>query len=155
LNSCNNNDDRLEGYRVNDPIISFNKYYFTYDTKFNIYLYTTKGIDSLSVKDTVFIGVTEFNRSDGKPCPVNGSELNILIETASGDQEFFRLDSQINLWYPDNVTGYTKILPIKYSSEQYPSNGMLEINPNGDKISAEYHSWWNGHLVTDTLYFQP
>ena len=152
--SCDNNEDRLDGYRVRDPIIGFGKYYLTYDSNYDLYVYTIKDIDSLSTKDTVFIGVTEFNRSDGKPCPAKGLELTILLKTESGDQEIYSLDSEINLWYPDNVTGYTKILPLKYS-QYYPYNGMLEINPKGDKIYAEYYSWWNNHLATDKLYFQP
>jgi len=155
LNSCNNNDDRLEGYRVRDPIIGFGKYFLTYNSNFDMYVYTFKDIDSLSEGDTVFIGVTEFVRSDGKSVPVKGTELTILLKTESGDYENFRLDSEINRWYPDNVTGYTKILPLKYLTQYYPFNGTLEINPAGDKIYAEYHSWWNNHSATDTLYFKP
>ena len=153
--SCNYNENGLEGYSVRDPLIGFTKYYLTYNTNYNLYVYTSKGIDSVSVNDTVFISVSEFNRSDGKPCPAKGTELTILLKTKSGDCEIFRLDSELNLRYPDNITGYAKILPLSYSSEYYPFNGKLEINSKGDKIVAEYHSWWNGHLVTDTLYFQP
>lgn len=153
--SCDNNEDRLDGYRVRDPIIGFGKYYLVYNYNFNLYVYTFKDIDSLSERDTVFIGVTEFNRSDGKPCPAKGSELTILLKTESGDQEIFRLDSELNLRYPDNVTGYTKILPIKFQSQDYPFNGIIEINPAGDKIYAEYHSWWNNHSAVDTVYFKP
>lgn len=153
--SCDDNEDKLDGYSVRDPKIAFTKYYYTYNSNYDLYVYTIKEIDSLSVKDTVFIGVTEFNRSDGKPCPAKGSELTILLKTESGDLEIYSLDSELNLWYPDNVTGYTKILPIKYSSYYYPLNNKLEINPTEDKIYAEYHSWWNDHLATDTLYFQP
>jgi len=155
LNSCNDSVDRLEGYRVRDPIIGFAKYFLTYNSNFDMYVHTFKDIDSLSKGDTVFIGVTEFVRSDGMPVTAKGSELTILLKTESGDFESFSLDSEINLRYPDNVTGYTKILPLKYLSQPNPFNGTLEINPAGDKIYAEYHSWWNNHLVTDTLYFQP
>ena len=154
-NVNNNDDDQLDGYTIRDPIIGFAKYYLVYDKKFNLYVYTTKVIDSLSMKDTVFISVTEFNRSDGKPCPAKGSELTILLKTKSGDYETFKLDSELNLRYPDNVTGYAKILPIKYTAQHYPFNGILEINTIGDGIYAEYHSWWNGDVVNDTLFFQP
>lgn len=153
--SCDNNEDRLDGYTVKDPLMRYYKYYLVYNSNFDMYVYTIKGIDSLSIKDTVFIGVVEFNRSDGKPCPAKGSEITILIKTESGDYENFRLDSELNLRYPDNVTGYNKILPIKYSSDIYPFDGILEVNPIGDKIYAEYHSWWNDHPVTSRLNFQP
>lgn len=153
------NEDRLEGYFAKDPLIGFDRYYlkdfYLHDSTYYGKIPSFRSIDTLHNEDTIFVSITEFNRSDGKPSPQDGSLFSVKITTISGDIEIFKLDSSTDfLIWADNMTPYIKFLNYQITAERpHLFNGRIEINSRGDKITAEYASYWHGHIVNNTLIY--
>ncbi len=162
LSACSllfENEDRLEGYFALDPLIGFAKYYvkdfYLHDSTYYGKVPSFRSVDTLHNGDTVFVSITEFNRSDGKASPQNGSNFSVKITTLYGDEEIFNLDSSTDfLSWAGNMTPYIKFLNYQITSERPRLfNGTIEINSKGDKITAEYASYWHGHIVKKTLIY--
>jgi hypothetical protein len=154
--SINDNNDRHEGQTSFDPSINFKKYTTLIDYP-DIYYKDFKTIDTLQTNDTLYLSVGEYNRSDGKSCPL--SNVYATFKTAKGDREFLRLDEDNNAISPGGqIKFYRGPVAFKIVSANIVrtkiSNGTLEINENGDLIIAEYHSYWNNNIVRDTLIYR-
>lgn len=150
LSSCstteNEPEDRLEGYFASDPLIGFSKY--------EEQIQYLRPIDTLFRTDTLVLVVSEFNRSDLKPCPAKGYELQFIIESQGGDKEYYTLsDNSAWILHSDNITPYIKFLPFVFRNP-VKNNQIFEINNAGDVIVATYRSYWHGHVVKDTLIYK-
>lgn len=146
-------EHRLEGKFAYDPEIGFTKVYSRYFEYSKHWGLDIKLVDTMKTTDTIFIAVSEYNRSDGKACPAKGMDLRITLVTKGGDYEEFPLDTEFSfLTSSDAVTSYQKLFPKKFESP-HKYNGILEIDSTDDIIVAIYNSYWHGHEVRDTVYY--
>ncbi|RMD90300.1 MAG: hypothetical protein D6813_09330 [Calditrichaeota bacterium] len=152
-----NCSDPLDGHYAKDPLISFQKVQMVYIPALNDSVPEFPIIHSYNGEREIFVTVSEYHRSDGKPVPVEGKDLYVQLESVHGEREIFSLDSPPpdQIRWSDAITPFFKFLSPQVHNTITPMNNILEFNSQGDTVTVYYSSYWHGHVVSTQITYNP
>lgn len=152
-----NCSDPLGDHFAKDPLIAFKKVQMVYYPELNDSLPEFPIIQSYNGEQEIFITVSEYHRSDGKPVPVEGKDLYVRLESVYGEREVFSLDSPPpdQIRWADAIKPFFKFLSPQVRNTITPMNNILEFNSHGDTVTVYYSSYWHDHVVSAQITYNP
>lgn len=149
-------EDRLDGNEAYPPTLRFYRIDSVYSESADEWVPSLREMPQYENYPQIVVVVGEYPRSDGKLCPASGEDLSIELSTNGQDNEKIALNSNLagQILSPYTRSRYAGVIESVKSLKPTKNNGILEIHSGGDTITVQYRSWWDGHLVLDTLIYE-